>query len=203
MITSISVTASSELTTLSVANADLSDVNVQALGLESLDVHTNNLGTGVLKVGSFSYSNKTWSSGDYRKGNSDSLLICAYGNGISWFGENKSYNATNVSWSCRIGANIPKDTKLSSHQIAYEGHWGDGPSYSGGMSSPVTKTPLSGSNYQGSWTDPDLGSSWCGAKYVTSNEDGWLEGQMASFYTKQGNGTWSGGSRLTVYPFGI
>lgn len=178
-------------------------MNVLSNQLDRIDLHNNNLGakSSEVTIKAIQIKKAETSSAEAISSMPVSYL-CLYGNDLYIFKESKNRNGTNVSVSTYVGHGIPIGSKISGHSIAYEGHLGPGPSYSGGITG--IKTVLSGSNYQGSWSDPDLGSSWCSVKYYYYKEttDDELAGSKYTFFTQQGEGSWANGSRLWVYPYG-
>lgn len=222
---SVLIESNAALKKISMANSNLGSVKVENKNIEEIDMpnnrilsfdtpssltklthldcHNNRLGEsgGSLTV----KGTKVKNSGkkNIEKGAvSKKLLneIVLYGNGLYWTQQDKDRGGSRVEMTACIGNDIPAGTIISSHRIAYEGHWFGGPSYSGGIRGGAT--PLSGKNYQGAWSNPNLDKSWCGYKYVKAGVTGEYAGQTKTFYTEQGSGVWANGAELTVYPFG-
>lgn len=199
----VQVNAKSLKTFTYTGSTNLTDIEFtpECKALTTVDLHNNSIGKGSLKVGDFEYRKGSFpKGGDWKQGNNLNELI-AYKNDICVYKEDKDRGGSSVSFTARMGSRIPQNTNLSCHSIAYEGHTGGGPSYSGGIEK--YQKPLDGKNYKGGkWCDSGLSSSWCSWHYTTATEDNYLAGQVVNFYTTQGSGYWANGVKMYAYPFG-
>lgn len=77
--------SSRQLKSLHLENNDLTEVVIDGCdnrnGLREIYLQNNNLGTGYIQIGSFSYDNRSWSSRDWKVYSCLTTLV-AYGNNI-------------------------------------------------------------------------------------------------------------------------
>ena len=188
--------SSRQLKSLHLENNDLTEVIIDGCdsrnGLREIYLQNNNLGTGSIQIGSFSYNNHSWSSRDWKVYSCLTTLV-AYGNNI--YG---THGQSTVTW--RVGCGIPSNTVMAD-LYAYADHNGLGSTSRG------TWLEIKFGDYRRT-SNPTL-NGFNDHNYLshspTYSEIGNYAGQLASSYvdgSHNGHLFSSSGESATIYPFG-
>ena len=188
--------SSRQLKSLHLENNDLTEVVIDGCdnrnGLREIYLQNNNLGTGYIQIGSFSYNNHSWSSRDWKAYSCLTTLV-AYGNNI--YG---THGQSTVTW--RVGCGIPSNTVMAD-LYAYADHNGLGSTSRG------TWLEIKFGDYRRT-SNPTL-NGFNDHNYLrhspTYSEIGNYAGQLASSYvdgSHNGHLFSSSGESATIYPFG-
>ena len=188
--------SSRQLKSLHLENNDLTEVVIDGCdnrnGLREIYLQNNNLGTGSIQIGSFSYDNHSWSTRDWKVYSCLTTLV-AYGNNI--YG---THGQSTVTW--RVGCGIPANTVMAD-LYAYADHNGLGSTSRG------TWLEIKFGDYR-STANPTL-NGFNDHNYLrhspTYSEIGNYAGKLASSYvdgSHNGHLFSSSGESATIYPFG-
>ena len=131
-VTSISITASSQLQILSAYSCALENAELLGTKLRKLDVHDNQLGGGKLYVGNIKYENHSLASGSYDWQDNGVLeYICAYDNDIYHAMSIPRDTHGKVTYTFRLGCDIPDSVAVGwrDFKVTSEGYKGGGTHY--------------------------------------------------------------------------
>lgn len=188
--------SSRQLKSLHLENNDLTEVIIDGCdnrnGLREIYLQNNNLGTGSIRIGNFTYKNYSWSSRDWKAYSCLTTLV-AYGNNI--YG---THGQSTVTW--RVGCGISSNTVMAD-LYAYADHNGLGSTSRG------TWLEIKFGDYRRT-SNPTL-NGFNDHNYLshspTYSEIGNYAGQLASSYVDgnhNGHLFSSSGESATIYPFG-
>lgn len=173
----------------------MSTVNIEMLpGLRRVELQNNYLGTGLIEIGNFRYSNRKFEEYDWMSGNYLEYFS-AYGNNIY---QALNINGNGTKTSFRLGSGIPEDTAVAIRDFRITAEWWK----SGNAYFRVAN--YSNSGYSGSKHGPgNSRRTYYNNGTVTRSQLTCEDGEEFTAEADINAGDWySSGGYAYIYPFG-